>query len=488
MESYFQPFKLNTIGNNLEYQTPYGIQKMIYADWVASGRLYSPIEEKMAEIIGPYVGNTHTETSEAGTMMTRAYHYAQHLIKEHVNAGPNDKIILFGFGMTAVINKLQRMLGLKLCGKLNGSSCLNDREKPVVFITHMEHHSNHTSWFETMTDVVLIEPNDKLLVDLDNLKIKLEEYKDRKFKIGAFTACSNVTGIETPYHEMAKLMHEYGGVCFVDFAASAPYVNIDMHPTDDPMKKLDAILFSPHKFLGGPGTSGVLIFDASLYHNQAPDNPGGGTVDWTNAWGEYKYVDDIEAREDGGTPGFLQAMRTALCIEVKNKMGVENIRNREDELLKIAFERMPQISGLHILADNVKHRLGILSFYIENIHYNLIVKLLSDRFGIQVRGGCACAGTYGHFLLNVSYEKSKEITTLINTGDLSQKPGWVRLSLHPTMTDQELNYIIDSITSIVENHQEWAKNYTYNKHTNEFVHNVFNDKRDEIIKHWFGVE
>lgn len=488
MESYFQPFKLNTIGNNLEYQTPYGIQKMIYADWVASGRLYSPIEEKMAEIIGPYVGNTHTETSEAGTMMTRAYHYAQHLIKEHVNAGPNDKIILFGFGMTAVINKLQRMLGLKLCGKLNGSSCLNDREKPVVFITHMEHHSNHTSWFETMTDVVLIEPNDKLLVDLDNLKIKLEEYKDRKFKIGAFTACSNVTGIETPYHEMAKLMHEYGGVCFVDFAASAPYVNIDMHPTDDPMKKLDAILFSPHKFLGGPGTSGVLIFDASLYHNQAPDNPGGGTVDWTNAWGEYKYVDDIEAREDGGTPGFLQAMRTALCIEVKNKMGVENIRNREDELLKIAFERMPQISGLHILADNVKHRLGILSFYIENIHYNLIVKLLSDRFGIQVRGGCACAGTYGHFLLNVSYEKSKEITTLINTGDLSQKPGWVRLSLHPTMTDQELNYIIDSITSIVENYQEWAKNYTYNKHTNEFTHNVFNDKRDEIIKHWFGVE
>ncbi len=488
MESYFQPFKLNIIGNNLEYQTPYGIQKMIYADWVASGRLYSPIEKKMTEIIGPYVGNTHTETSEAGTMMTRAYHHAQHLIKDHVNAGSNDKIILFGFGMTAVINKLQRMLGLKLCGKLNGSSCLNDREKPVVFITHMEHHSNHTSWFETMTDVVLIEPNDNLLVDLGNLKTKLEEYKDRKFKIGAFTACSNVTGIETPYHEMAKLMHEYGGVCFVDFAASAPYVNIDMHPTDDPMKKLDAILFSPHKFLGGPGTSGVLIFDASLYHNQAPDNPGGGTVDWTNAWGEYKYVDDIEAREDGGTPGFLQAMRTALCIEVKNEMGVKNIRNREDELLEIAFERMPQISGLHILADNVKHRLGILSFYIENIHYNLIVKLLSDRFGIQVRGGCACAGTYGHFLLNVSYEKSKEITSLINTGDLSQKPGWVRLSLHPTMTNQELNYIIDSITSIVENHQEWAKNYTYNKHTNEFVHNMFDDNRNEIIKRWFGVE
>jgi len=294
---------------------------MIYADWIASGRLYMPIEEKIINVFGPYVGNTHTETSETGTLMTKSYHLAHKIIKQHVNAGPNDVIITAGSGMTTVINKMIRILGLKNCGMIHKSDCLQKSEKPVVFITHMEHHSNHTSWFESNVDVVVLQPNKDLLVDLDELQEQLEKYKDRSFKIGAFTACSNVTGIETPYHEMAKIMHHYGGVVFVDFAASAPYVDIDMHPADDEKKKLDAIFFSPHKFLGGPGSSGVLIFDRSLYKSEIPDNPGGGTVDWTNPWGEYKYIDDIEVREDGGTPGFLQAIRTALAIEVKNQMG-----------------------------------------------------------------------------------------------------------------------------------------------------------------------
>ncbi len=484
MESYFEKFRQQIIGNELYFQTPYGLKKMIYADWVASGRLYAPIEKKIAEEIAPFVGNTHTETSETGTMMTNAYHLALKKIKQHVNAGKNDVIITYGSGMTGVINKFQRILGLKFCGNLTGKPCLKDSERPVVFITHMEHHSNHTSWFETTADVVLLEPNKDLLVDLNELKNQLEKYKDRKFKIGSFTACSNVTGIETPYYAMAKLMHEYGGVCFVDFAASAPYIDINMHPAD-PMEKLDAVMFSPHKFLGGPGTSGVLVFDSSLYHNTTPDQPGGGTVDWTNAWGEYKYIDDIEAREDGGTPGFLQAIRTALCIELKNQIGVENIRKREEELVKIAFEELVKIPKLHILAYNVKHRLGVMSFYIEDIHYNLIVKLLNDRFGIQVRGGCACAGTYGHYLLNVSYEKSKQITNLINTGNLSQKPGWVRVSLHPTMLNEDLYIITDAIKQIAENHIEWAKDYNYNKHTNEFEHKVKSTSMQEKLNEWF---
>jgi len=247
-----------------------------------------------------------------------------------------------------------------------------------------------------------------------------------------------------PYFEMAKLMHQYGGYCFVDFAASAPYVDIDMHPSD-PMKQLDAIFFSPHKFLGGPGSSGVLIFNSKLYHSKHPDQPGGGTVDWTNRWGQYKFVNDIELREDGGTPGFMQVIRTALCIELKNQMGAKNINEREEELLKIIFSELPKIKGLHILGDNVKNRLGVVSFYIEKIHYNLIVKLLNDRFGIQMRGGCACAGTYGHFLLDVTYKKSKHITNKINKGDLSEKPGWVRMSIHPTTTDEELYCIATSI-------------------------------------------
>jgi len=484
MESYFEKFRQETIGENLSYNTPYGLKKMIYADWVASGRLYAPIEKKMTEVIGPYVGNTHTETSETGTLMTNAYHLALKKIKQHVNAGPNDVIITFGSGMTAVINKLQRILGLKFCGNLTGKPCLKDSERPVVFITHMEHHSNHTSWFETAADVVLLKPTKDLLIDLNELKIQLEKYKNRQFKIGSFTACSNVTGVGTPYHAMAKIMHEYGGVCFVDFAASAPYAEIDMHPTD-PKEKLDAVMFSPHKFLGGPGTSGVLVFDSSLYHNSTPDQPGGGTVDWTNAWGEYKYVDDIEIREDGGTPGFLQAIRTALCIELKNQIGVENISKREEELVKIAFDELGKIPKLHILADNIKHRLGIISFYIENLHYNLIVKLLNDRFGIQVRGGCACAGTYGHYLLDVSYEKSRQITNLINTGDLSQKPGWVRVSLHPTMRNNELYFIADAIKQIAENHIDWQKDYDYDKHSNEFKHKHEIISAQEKVKEWF---
>lgn len=466
-EKYFEPFRKKTIGYNQTYCSPYGLQRMVYADWVASGRLYQPIEDIISGKLGPFLGNTHTETSENGKLMTEAYRLAHKKIKEHVHAATKDVILTTGFGMTGAVVKFQRILGLKTCGMIAHKQCLNESERPVVFITHMEHHSNHTSWYETIAEVVVVEPGEDLLVDLSHLKNALEQYKDRKLKIGSFTACSNVTGIRTPYHQMARLMHEYGGLAFVDFAASAPYDPIDMHPSA-PMEKLDAIFFSPHKFLGGPGSSGVLIFDSSLYESPAPDQPGGGTVDWTNPWGEYKFIDDIEVREDGGTPGFLQAIRTALAISLKNQMGVENIHRREKELVEIAFRGLPTIPNLHILADNIKDRLGVISFYIDSIHYNLIVKLLSDHFGIQVRGGCVCAGTYGHYLLHVNHDKSRMITEKINHGDFSEKPGWVRLSLHPTMTDEELYFVINAIRQVGENYQMWKEDYTYNKHTNEF--------------------
>ena len=487
MEKYFEKYRQNIIGYNQEFETPYGKKKMIYADWIASGRLYRPIEEKISNVFGPFIGNTHTETSETGTLMTKAYHYAQKIIKKHVNAGADDVILTTGFGMTAAVVKFQRILGFKTCGKLLNRDCLEKIERPVVFVTHMEHHSNHTSWYETIADVVQIEPDAEMCVDFDDLEKKLEEYKDRKIKIGSFTACSNVTGIETSFHKMAKFMHRHNGLAFIDFAASAPYVDINMHPAD-PEEKLDAIYFSPHKFLGGPGSSGVLIFDKNLYKNHSPDQPGGGTVDWTNPWGEYKFVDNIEAREDGGTPGFLQAIRTALAIKLKDQIGTENMRKREDLLLGKAFRELRKIPGLNLLADNMETRLGILSFYIDGIHFNLITKLLNDRFGIQVRGGCACAGTYGHILLNVSYEDSHKITNLINSGDLSSKPGWVRVSLHPTMRDDELDTIIDAIRQIQENHKQWEKDYIYNRHTNEFRHkNEPADKTSEIVE-WFELD
>jgi len=475
MEEYFKKFKQKVIGNDLSFQSPYGTKKMIYADWIASGRLYSDIENKIANVFGPYVGNTHTETSEAGTVMTKSYAKAKEIIKKHVNANENDILINTGFGMTSAVNKLQRLLGLKLCGDLTKGNCLRESEKPVVFVTHMEHHSNHTSWYETNAEVVVLEPDENLLVDLNKMRLILEKYKNRKLKIGSFTACSNVTGIETNYYKMAKIMHEYQGLCFIDFAASAPYVDINMHP-EDPMMALDAVLFSPHKFLGGPGSSGILIFNKSLYTNEVPDLPGGGTVDWTDAWGGYKYIDDIEAREDGGTPGFLQAIKASLAIKLKEKMGVENIRKREDEIISIAFDMLDNIPNINVLAPQQKHRIGAISFYHPDIHYNLMVKLLNDRYGIQVRGGCACAGTYGHFLLDVDFERSKRITDLISKGDLSEKPGWIRLSIHPKMSNDEIIFICNAIKEISENHSEWEKDYVYQPKCNEFKHKNYLEK------------
>lgn len=469
LESYFHQFRKNIIGIDKTFVSPYGEKKIIYADWIASGRLYKPIEDKLTNQFGPFVGNTHSESSITGTSMTHAYHLAQKIIKQHCNAGPDDAIITAGSGMTALINKFQRILGLKVAEQLKDYLSLPEELKPVVFITHMEHHSNQTSWLETLADVVCLKPNEEGTVDPESLRNEIKNYRKRKLKIGAFTACSNVTGIETPYHELSQIMHENGGYSVVDFACSAPYVKIDMHP-ENKLQKLDAVFFSPHKFLGGPGTPGVLIFDTKLYKNKVPDNPGGGTVDWTNPWGQHKFINNIEAREDGGTPPFLQTIKAALCIKLKEEMGIDNLKKREKELVNIAFDELQKIEGLKILAQNKRERLGAISFYILGIHYNLLVKILNDRFGIQVRGGCSCAGTYGHYLLNVDPGTSKKITDRIDQGDLTEKPGWVRLSLHPTMTNDELYFITGAINSTIQNLPKWKEDYCYNSKKNEFFH------------------
>jgi selenocysteine lyase/cysteine desulfurase len=441
----------------------------------------------MQNLFGPFVGNTHTETSITGTTMTRAYHKAQHIIKKHVNANENDILITAGSGMTAVINKLQRILGFKLPEQLKKFVTIPEEDKPVIFLTHMEHHSNQTSWYETIADTIVISPTTEGLFDTEQLVNELEKYKNRKLKIGSFSACSNVTGIRTQIHELAKIMHQHGGLCFVDFAASAPYEKIDMHPHDKG-EQLDAIFFSPHKFLGGPGTSGVLIFNKALYNRNVPDHPGGGTVEWTNPWGEHRYIDSIEAREDGGTPGFLQAIRIALSIKLKEKMDCKKIVAREKELLPKALKRFKEIPKIHLLANNISERLGIISFYVEDIHFNLMVKLLNDRFGIQMRGGCSCAGTYGHYLLHIDPTRSKRITNMLDHQDLSEKPGWVRFSLHPTMTDNELDFIMDAIEKIVLNINEYRKDYTYNHESNEFRHVTETEHDFNYLNSWFNLD
>jgi len=484
LEEYFSKFRENIIGVNQNFTSPFGEKKIVYTDWTASGRLYRPIEEKMINDFGPFVANTHTETTVSGTAMTMAYHQARHIIKKHVNASPDDVLITDGSGMTGVVNKFQRILGLRVPENLQPFTQIPEEKRPVVFVSHMEHHSNQTSWLETIARVEVIPACEKGLLCLDSFAALLDKYKRCTLKIASITSCSNVTGIRTPYHEVAKMMHRAGGVCFVDFACSAPYVDIDMHP-QDPEAYLDAIFFSPHKFLGGPGTSGVLIFNRKLYHNMVPDHPGGGTVSWTNPWGEHKYVDNIEDREDGGTPGFLQVIKTALAVKLKEQMGVRNIMEREREIVDYVFGTLSRIPNLTILAGQHKNRLGVISFYIDGLHFNLGVKLLNDRFGIQTRGGCSCAGTYGHYLLHVDKELSHTLTDKITAGDLIEKPGWIRMSIHPTTTDAEIRYVCDSIKSLAENFEDWGKDYTYNKATNEFLHKDAKPTETAMVKDWF---
>ncbi|MFY8186903.1 MAG: aminotransferase class V-fold PLP-dependent enzyme [Flavobacterium sp.] len=485
LEVFFNTFRKQIIGIDTTFESPYGTQKIIYTDWTASGRLYAPIEDKISRLLGPYVANTHTETSETGTAMTLAYNQARKIIKNHVNANENDILITDGTGMTGVVNKLQRILGLRIAENLKEYTAIPEAIKPVVFISHMEHHSNQTSWLETIAKVIVIPADDNGLFSLENLQTLLLAHENSVFKIASITSCSNVTGIKTPYYEVAKLMHAHQGVCFVDFACSGPYVSIDMHPNHDQEAYLDAIFFSPHKFLGGPGTSGVLVFNKNLYKNNVPDCPGGGTVSWTNPWGEHQYITNIEEREDGGTPGFLQAIKTAFAIQLKEKMGVVNILKREKELTNYIFETLGNIPNLHILAPEHQNRLGVVSFYIDDLHYNLGVKLLNDKFGIQTRGGCSCAGTYGHFLLHVNQETSKELVCSISSGDLSKKPGWIRMSIHPTTTNAEIEFVCQSVQALAEHYKNWQKDYVYQPEKNDFKHHSFQSNTAQMVSNWF---
>ncbi|HNZ37377.1 MAG TPA: aminotransferase class V-fold PLP-dependent enzyme [Candidatus Marinimicrobia bacterium] len=469
LEEQFSCFRRNIIGIDYQYNFPGGCRPILYADWAASGRLYRPIEEYITNVLGPYVANTHSDATLTGTIITDAYHQAHKIIKQHVNAGPDDVLLLAGFGMTAVINKFQRLLGLRVPDKFKEKISIPPQERALVLLTHMEHHSNQTTWEECCCDTSLICKKSDGLPNLEHLRNILELNRDRKLIIGSFTACSNVTGLITPVNELAEIMHQFGRLCFIDYSASAPYVEINMHPPK-PEQKLDAIFFSPHKFLGGPGSSGVIVFDKKLYNNRVPDQPGGGTVLWTNPWGEHRFFQDIEVREDGGTPGFLQAIRAALAILLKEEMGVENILAQEHYLTEILLNELAGIPDINILESQNHNRIGFVSFYSLKVHHNLIVRLLNDRFGIQTRGGCLCAGTYGHVLLHIDDQRSKAIMSQIDQGNLSLKPGWVRISLHPTMTEVEVRYIASAVREIMKNYVEWGKDYHLNPETGDFDH------------------
>ncbi|MEL6810277.1 MAG: aminotransferase class V-fold PLP-dependent enzyme [Bacteroidota bacterium] len=484
LESYFDDFRQHILGIDQTFRTPFGMKKMVYTDWTASGRLYGPIEEKILRQFGPFVANTHTQTTVSGTAMTRAYKQARDIIKAHVNASEDDVLITTGTGMTGAVNKFQRILGLKIPEQIKSYFKVADKDRPIVFISHMEHHSNQTSWLETIAKVVVVPCNEEGLFCLDKFEALLDEYKDSQaLKIASITSCSNVTGIRTPYYEVAKLMHRANGLCFVDFACSAPYIDIDMHP-EDPESYLDAIFLSPHKYLGGPGSSGVLLFNKKLYRNLVPDCPGGGTVSWTTPWGSHRYIDDIEEREDGGTPGFLQVIRISLAMKLKEKMGVHNMLKREHELLTYLFNRLRDVPEISILAGEHEDRLGVISMNIGELHFDLAVKILNDRFGIQSRGGCSCAGTYGHYLLEIDQQKSNNIIDEVEAGKLLLKPGWVRISIHPTTTNAELEYVCDSLIQLSAHWKAWGDEYNFVE--GRFIHHSETEDRvNQLSKDWF---
>ncbi len=470
MQQHLLDIRKNIIGINHTFESPFGKKKILYADWTASGRCYMPLEQYMIEEVYPYVANTHTRTTYTGTRMTDLYQQALLTIKKHVGAGENEAIICSNAGMTGVINKFQRMLALRLHEQFQDKVEINEADRPVVFITHMEHHSNHTTWLETICTVEIIPPTATGEVDLEALEQLLAKYADRKLKIASVTACSNVTGVYTPYHKIAAIAHKHGGYCFVDFACNAPYVSINMNPEAEG-EYLDAIFFSPHKFLGGPGSSGVMVFKKNLYKNVVPDHPGGGTVVWTSPYEKHVYKNDIEAREDGGTPGFLQTIRVAEAIKLKEQMGVDTIQQREELLLEKLWGRVEKMEGVRILEEGIRHRQAILSMIFDGMHYHMVVKALNDMFGIQTRGGCSCAGTYGHHLYGLDHESSVHIKDEIVGGNPLVRIGWVRVSLHPTMLESEIDYIADAIQFVTEHKDLLNKLYNYDTTKKEFYLN-----------------
>lgn len=420
----------------------------LYADWTASGRLYHPIEERITRVAGAMMANTHTEDSVTGARMTTWLEEARQHIKQHVNAQSSDVLLMTGSGMTGALAKFLRLLGLWVHEAHRDIVLANMTERPLVYITHREHHSNQTMWLESLAEVRIIPalPGDE--IDLDWLRADLENEKQSRFKCASVTAASNVTGIESPIKAIARILHDADGYCFVDYAASAPYVDINMHESEQDW--LDAIYFSPHKFLGGPGTEGVLIFNSALYNNKVPEQPGGGTVVWTNPWGEHRFVSDIEARESGGTPGILQTLKTALAIQLKEEMGVDRIRQREAKLNEHFFKRLSEMPDVEVLSGSHTERLSIFSVIVKGRDYRDVVRELSQTYGIETRGGCACAGTYGHHLLNIDYCTSHEITDQLDDAHQQNKPGWVRISFHPSMTIGDIDRIADALQSLVK--------------------------------------
>ncbi|BBM00530.1 aminotransferase class V-fold PLP-dependent enzyme [Microbulbifer sp. GL-2] len=447
----------SVIGDMQPITTPFGQRPLVYADYTASGRALTFIEDTIRRQVLPYYANTHSETSFTGAQTTQLREEARAEIRNAINGREEHKVIFCGSGATSAINKLIDILDLRLPTDLDRKSYLQGsltvQQRPVVFIGPYEHHSNELPWRESIAELVTIPLTGAGTLDLGKLETQLRAYADRPLRIGSFSAASNVTGIVTEVEAITRLLHKYGALSFWDYAAAAPYMAIDMRGQDgiqgDSSK--DAVFISPHKFVGGPGTPGVLVVHEKLLQNTVPAAPGGGTVLYVTPE-DHRYLDDPERSEEGGTPAIIESIRAGMVFKLQQTVGIDKIIQREKQLVSRALERWSKEENIEVLGNLEVSRLSIVSMSLKwrgrDLHYGFVVALLNDLFGIQARGGCSCAGPYGHSLLGIDMAYSRALEEQILKGRKLMRPGWVRLNFNYFISEEVFEYLLEAVALV----------------------------------------